>query len=208
MIEVTIGSVATAASGQLSLWAAYRKTKNDKEISLQDAEIRPSSGLHLISPAQVVPSCHARYRKNWITKRLDPPNNSYIKFILMRTRLGSTFRSTQHQFIVRPRTTAALNEIQIDCPIDQYTTRNYIYLTGRFDILTKQQVEELGLHVSDSGSDERHLYEQDVFMDIITVTQKEKEIEPWMPNKVSIAESAAGEKVAIARLPRRRRLHL
>lgn len=210
MIEFTTGEVITTGKGTFSIYPFYKKGIKDREQPLWEAEKDDRSGIPKSEKIlEVVPSCLAVHKKNWTTRRHNYPEGALIKFVMKRTnpkvKGASAFSQvSMTAMYIRVRETAPLMLIEIDLPFDQNSTKPRLYMNGRFDILTEEQIVRLGLHINGQGSNELHLYEAFDEDPNIFVKQQEKGIAAKAPPKLVKVSSTK----SIPKLRRTRRVGL
>jgi hypothetical protein len=208
VIETTAGGVTTRGNGGLELQVFYRRSAKHKEAVLYEAERDPQSELKTIGGAEVTPSGANVTNKKWVQKRNEYPSGSYLRLNVRSTQPGGiVFGHTVHNILLAPRADAALHELGINLPTDANSARSKIYVIGRFDIVSPERVEELGLYKSIAGTNELATYFDIDTLDFIDDVIKEKEISIRRPAKLETVQTATGKKI-MPKLVIRRRIGL
>ena len=204
-IELTTGSVVTAKSGSLDIYAFHRKSVASSEQPLHIAVKDSQSGIREIGGTiEIIPSGNARTNKSWTKKRLDSADKGYIKFLVKRTTPGvSSFGGSMSAFLIAPRKTAPLQQIGIELPTDRESAMSKLYIIGRFDLLTFDEVQSLGLGKTSSGSNELHLYDPEGLEDIFTLEVLEDQTAPKLKPKVRTT-TTGGKREGVLRVRRPR----
>lgn len=210
IVELTHGAVSTSGSGTMNVDAYYMRKADAAEQVLFDAEKDTKSGINIISPAEVIPSGSFSTGKKWITTRNEYPEGSYIKILISSTSMiRGVPQFDKSLIILRSREGAALQQISVKLPTDPKAAMSFLYVTGRFDILTPDEavalkLDKLGLIRKSQVGIIDPVDEATLF----TVSVKERGVAPPVPEKLRTVVSASGVKQAVPRLRRKRLIRL
>ena len=203
-IELTAGSVVTA-QGSLDMYVFHRKSASHSEEPLHIAVKDPKSGIKEPGGVvEIIPSGHPRTRKNWTKRRLASEDKGYLKFLVKRTS-GRAFGGSMGAFYIAPRSTAPVMQISIEVPTDASSPLSKLYITGRFDLLTLEEIQSLGLGSTANGSTEEHMFDPDMLADIMVVEQLEQAIAPKLKTKIKTT-TTGNKRTGVVRVRRTRRI--
>lgn len=207
VIELTTGGVVTAKNGSFDLYAFYRKGPgaDDQPLHLavrdEKAGVRESGGT-----IDMIPSGNRKTNKMWAKKRVDV-ESGYLKLLVKRSSGGGAFSAQMGIVMLQPRDTAPLRQLSFDLPVDASSAMSKLYIIGRFDILTPEEVVKAGLSRTKAGSSELDQYDPDILGDIINDEILEKEVAPRLATKFKVSKTGS-KKTAVARVRRPRRINV
>lgn len=203
-IELTSGSTTTSA-GSLDLYVFHRKSAAHSEEALHIALKDPQSGIKEAGGLiEVIPSCHARLRKSWTKRRIQSDDKGYLKFLVKRSS-GKAFGGSMAAFYLAPRATAPLMQISIEVPVDKTSPLSKLYITGRYDLLSMDDLETAGLNTSGNGADEESMLDPELLEDIMVVEQLEAAVAPKLKPKIK-TRVTGNTKTGVVRVRRARRI--
>jgi hypothetical protein len=107
--------------------------------------------------------------------------------------------------IISPRESAPLQELKIKVPTDARSNLSAIYVTGRFDILRPNEIEERGLNRGNNGANDMSTYSFAALDDIMELRIMEKGSRPRVKTKVVVNKQTG---MGVVRLRKPRRIHL
>lgn len=206
-IESTTGGVTTSGAGSLKINAFTRPTAKGREQPLFLAEKDAHSGVKPLGAPDVIQSGAKRTGLVWSKKRHMVDNGVFIKFCFTRTKpMGSGgFGAEQSNMMIRAREGGPLTRIAIDLPQDAHSRMSVAYIEGRFDILTKEQIKELGIDKNAQGASELQSYDDEIDFVHVEILEKQLEVaESIKPTVVKTKAGAASDKVLLRRKKVRR----
>lgn len=202
-IEITTGGVVTAKSGSLDIYAFHRKSAASSEQPLHLAVKDPQAGIREVGGTiDIIPSGNARTKKTWAKKRLDSEDKGYIKFLVKRTGTG-VFSSSMSAFIIAPRRTAPLQQVVLELPTDRESAMSKLYIIGRFDVLSFDDIKSLGLAKGNNGSTEEHLYDPEGLEDILSIEVLEDQTAAKLKPKMRVT-TTGNKRTGVVRVRRAR----